>query len=111
MNFIDILILIICISGIIYFIFDHFKYSNRIVYYEKLERFRILETLIRKIKSDNEEMESLILSANTDFDFNEAITDKLIEYRDNEEKLELYKHEYKKLELYLSKAKPYFRNT
>ena len=110
MGFIDILILIVCIAGLSYFVYKRIKYSNRDVYSHKLERYKELHKLICKINADNEKMESLILSANTDFDFNSALTDKLIEYRDNEEKLELYKQEYKEIELYLRKARPYFGN-
>jgi len=110
MGFIDIFILIICIAGLLYFVYERLKYSNRDVYIRKLERLNKLKALISKIKSDNEEMESIILSTNTDFDFNKALTDKLIEYRDNEEKLESYKAEYKEIELYLRKSRSYIKN-
>ena len=107
MTFIDILILIVCIAGLVYFAFDRLKYSNKDVYSQKLEKLNKLKSLIHKIETDNEETESLIQSTKTDFDFNNIITDKLIEYRDNAEKLELYKNEYKETEAYLRKARSY----
>jgi hypothetical protein len=111
MNFIDIIILIICIAGLGCFAFERIKYSNKNVYFQKLEKLNKLRTLIIKIKSDNEEMELLISLSNKDFDFNDILTDKLIEYRDNEEKLKLYNDEYKKIESYLNKALSYIKDT
>ena len=108
MNFIDILFLAICLGGLLYFITDRFRYSNKNVYKQKLEKYYQLQKLINNIKLENEETEYLIQLLNLD-DFNDTITDKLIKYRDNEGKLEIYKAEYKKIESYLNKARSYIK--
>jgi hypothetical protein len=112
MNFIDIFIFIFCIAGLVYFAFNrikysNIKYSNKNVYFQKLEKLDKLQTLINKIKSDNDEMELLISLSNKDFDINDIHTDKLIKYRDNKEKLKNYNDEYKKIESYLNKARSF----
>lgn len=108
MNFLDILILLICLGGLIFFFFDRIKFSNKTVYQQKKERFFQLQKLINNIKSENEEAEILIQSLDFD-DFTDSITDKLIKYRDNEDKLEICKAEYKKIESYLKNARPYIK--
>jgi hypothetical protein len=115
MNFIDILILIISVGGLIYFIFRRFKYSNKIAftpvnsnmyeYIQNLEKLHALREEIRVLELHNNDMEKLI----SDMNFDDGLTDKFINYRNNIDKLEILKFEYKKINLYLINARPYLK--
>jgi hypothetical protein len=106
MDFIDILIIISCAAGLIYFALDRIKYSNRNVLHKKLERLNELQTLLLNTKKDNSLME-LLISSNNVTDFDNFPSDKLIEYRDNIEKLEFYENEYKEIKKYLKNVRMY----
>ena len=105
MNFIDILILIISIGGLIYFFIDHIKYTNINVYYQKRKRLSELEEEIYNIKLHKKETEILINNINFDIDFDNSLTDKLIKYREDTDKLKILYIEYNKLDSYLSIAR------
>jgi cephalosporin-C deacetylase-like acetyl esterase len=119
MNFIDILIFIISVGGLIYFIFHRFKYSNKTLftpvnsnayeYIQNLEKLHALREEIRLIELHNNDMENLISNMNVDMYFDDGLTDKLINYRNNIDKLEILKFEYKKINLYLINSRPYLK--
>jgi hypothetical protein len=109
MKLIDILIFSLSAAGLVYFMFDRLKYSNRNVYTRKLERLYELEIEIRNIKSVNNETEKLINNMNPDMDFDDSFTDKLIKYRDDADKLEALRNEHREIDLYLRKTRSYIK--
>jgi len=107
MKLIDIIILSLCVIGLIYFAFDRFKYSNKKVFSENIRRLNYLRKIIADIENDNSETEKIIKSINADTIFDDELTDKLIKYRDDEDKLNILKTEMKQIEKYISNFRIY----
>jgi len=120
MNFIDILILFVSIGGLIYFVFHRFKYSNNTLftpvnsnayeYAQNLEKLYALQEEIRVIELHNNNMEKIISDMNADMYFDDGLTDKLINYRNNIDKLKILKFEYRKINLFLKNSRFYFKD-
>jgi len=110
MNFIDILILFLSIAGLVYFAFDRVRYSNKNVYCKKLERLNEIRKTIIFIETENAGTDEIIKSMNADMVCDDETADKLIKYRDNEEKLEYLKDEKNKIERYIKHARSYIKN-
>jgi len=110
MKLIDIIILSLCVIGLIYFFFDRLKYSNVNAYREKQERLFDISKKIAAIENDNAETEELIKSINADTVYDDEMFEKLINYRDNEDRLVELKNEQRKIELYIKNARSYFKN-
>jgi len=111
MKLIDILILSLSAIGLVYFGIERIKYSNKYIYQKKLERLNELRKTIAAIESDNAETDKIIESINEDTYYDDELTDKLINYRDNEEKLKYLKDEQRKTERYLKIAGKYINNS
>jgi hypothetical protein len=109
MNFIDVLILFVSTAGLVFFFLDRIRYSNRNVYYKKLERLRELEEEIRGIISANDETENLIINMDFDTGFDGSVTDRLVKYRDDYDRLEALRNEHRETGLYLRNARPYIK--
>jgi hypothetical protein len=107
MDFIDTLIIVSCVAGLIYFAFDRIKYSNITVFYKKQERLFELNKIITVIKIDIKETDEIIKTVNIDTLYDDIFTDKLIAYRDNMDKLILLKKEQKEIEIYLKNFRMY----
>jgi uncharacterized membrane protein YvbJ len=107
MKLIDILIFSLSAIGLVYFMFDRIKYSNRNAFHDKSERLEEINKIIANIERDKKEIEEIIKSTNADTVYNNEITDKLINYRDNEDYLKELKEEQRKIELYLRHACKY----
>jgi hypothetical protein len=88
--------------------FERIKYSNRERYYEKLKRLKELERIIAVIENDNKVTEEIIKSINADTVYDSEMTDKLVNYRDNEGYLKDLKKEQIEIELYLRIARKSF---
>jgi hypothetical protein len=110
MNFVDILIFTLSVIVLVYFIFHRVKYSNREVYFKKLEKLDEIKKAVAVIEKENEETEKIIKSINADTVYGNKMTDKLINYRDNEDKLEDLKIKQRKIELYLRYASKYINS-
>jgi hypothetical protein len=108
MKLIDILIFLLSVAGLVYFMFERIKYSNRERYYEKSERLKELERIIAVIENENGETEEIIKSINADTVYDDEMTDRLINYRDNEGYLKDLKKEQREIELYLRIARKSF---
>jgi len=102
MKLIDFIIFFICVIGLIYFAFDRFKYSSKKIYHKNIKRLNHLRKIIASIENDNIETEEIIKSINFDTVFNDDLTDKLIKYRDDEDKLNILKTELKQIEKYIN---------
>jgi len=107
MKIIDIIIFTLCATGLIYFMFDRLKYTNMNVYREKLKRLNELRKLIALIENEDRETEKLIWSVNLDADLEKELADRLIGYRDNDDKLSVLKDEQRKIEKYIKNFRIY----
>ncbi|GBU28266.1 hypothetical protein R84B8_01824 [Treponema sp. R8-4-B8] len=110
MKLIDIIIISLCVIGLIYFAFDRLKYSNLKAFHKKLERLNELKKTIAAVENDNKKTEDFIKSINADTVYDDETLERLINYRDNEEKLDDLKNEQRKIELYIKNARSYFKN-
>jgi len=110
MKLIDIFIFLLCVVGLVYFFFDRLKYSNINTYHEKLERLSDIRKKIATIEADNKKFNELIKTTNLDTDFDENFSNKLIDYRNNEEKLNVLKREQREIEKYIKNARMYNKN-
>jgi len=107
MKLIDIIIFSLCVIGLVYFIFDRRKYTNLSAYYEKHERLFEIIKEITALENDNKEFNELIKITNLDTDVDDEFADKLICYRNNEDKLKFLKNEQIKIEYYIKNARMY----
>jgi len=107
MKLIDIILLSLCGIGLIYFYFDRRKYTSISAYHEKLERLNKLKLLIITIENNKKETDELIKSINADTHYDEELIDKLIKYRNNEEKLNVLEKELIETEKYIRTANMY----
>jgi len=110
MNPIDIIILSCCVIGLVYFAIDRFKYRDINVYHEKLERLNELRKLITAIEIEDKETEKMIWAIDLDAYLENELTDRLINYRDNDNKLSVLKDEQRKIELYIKNFRMYNKN-
>jgi len=107
MKLIDIIIFSICSAGLVYLFFDRRKYSNVIVYHEKINRLFELKKEITAVENNINNTDNIIKSLNFDKDHDEELYNKFIDYRDNEEKLNQLKNEQKEIEKYIKNANMY----
>jgi hypothetical protein len=107
MDFIDILIIVSCAAGLIYFAFDRIKYLNITVFYKKQERLFELNKIISIIEIEIRDTEEIIKTEKIDALYDDIFADKLIAYRDNMDKLILLKKEQKEIEIYLKNFRMY----
>jgi hypothetical protein len=110
MQFADILILSFSVIVLVYFLYDRSKYSNRDVYFEKLERLEELKKTILAIQKENEETEEIIKSITAGTVYDNEMIDKFASYSDNQGKLKDLKTEQRKIEWYLRYAGRYINS-
>ena len=110
MTVIDIAIFITCFALLIYLLIDRKKYLDINVYYKNVERLNEIINIVNTIEACNktilEQIENLDFNTELDKDF----SDKLIKFRDDEEKLKELKAEQKNIQTYIRNARHY-KNT
>jgi len=107
MKLIDVIILSLCLIGLIYFAFDRFKYSSKKIYRENIRRLDYLRKIIAAIENDNIETEKIIKSINVDTVYDDETINKFINYRNNEDELNILKTELKQIEKYIKNFRIY----
>lgn len=110
MKIIDIIILSLCFFGLVYFFIDRLKYRNINVYREKLKRLNELRKIITAVENEEKETEEIIKSINLDDDFDDELTDRLINSKHNDLRLSYLKAEQKEIELYIKNFRMYNKN-
>jgi len=109
LSFLDITIFILCLGGLIYFIFNRIKYTNIDVFHEKCDRLSELNNIISRIENKNKERLELIKTIKFETIY-DVFPESLIEYRDDEDKLKELKKEQRDIEIYLRIAMKYHDN-
>jgi len=104
MNIIDIIILILCAAGLVYFFFDRLKYRDISVYYGKLERLNELRKIITSIENNNLNSENIINSNNFGAVYDDGQADNLVTCKN---KLISLKKEKKEIERYIKNFRMY----
>jgi len=104
MNIIDIIISLLCVSGLVYFFFDRLKYRDINVYYDKLERLNELRKKITAIENDNLNTEKYFNSNNTNVVYDDENTDNFIICKD---KLSCLIKEKRDIELFIKNFRMY----
>jgi len=97
-------------GGLIYFVFHRFKYSNKNKYIQNLEKKYALQEEILIIEHHKYYMEKIISDMDADMYFDEKLTDELINYKNNIDKLKILKFEYRKINLFLKNSRFYFKD-